>query len=158
MIRTFINKDFMPIAINIRNKKILLIGGGQVALHKMASLQQYLAELHVLAIHVCEEIKKQPVWYCEKAYERNDLGGAFLVYACTNIKSLNELIYNDCQELGILVNVVDNPLLCDFVSPAIYKKDYLSVAVSSNARDVYKSIEVRNKIKTILENDHSFQI
>jgi siroheme synthase-like protein len=112
----------------------------------------------VLAINVCDEIKKQAVWYTEKTYERNDLAGAFLVYACTNIKLLNERIYGDCQELGILVNVVDNPLLCDFVSPAIYKNDYLSVAVTSNARDVYKSIEVRNKIKSILENDHSFQI
>ena len=148
----------MPIAINIRNQRILLIGGGHVALHKIASLQQYHAELHVLAISVCEEIKKLPVWYTEKAYERNDLTGAFLVYACTNIKSLNEQVYSDCQELGILVNVVDDPLLCDFVSPAIYKKDYLSVAVSSNARDVYKSIEVRNKIKTILENDHTLQL
>jgi siroheme synthase-like protein len=158
MIRTFINKDFMPIAINIRNQRILLIGGGHVALHKIASLQQYQAELHLLAISVCEEIKKLAVWFTEKAYERNDLTGAFLVYACTNIKSLNEKIYSDCQELGILVNVVDDPLLCDFVSPAIYKKDYLSVAVSSNARDVYKSIEVRNKIQTILENDLTFQI
>ena len=148
----------MPIAINIRNQRILLIGGGRVALHKIVSLQQYKAELYVLAIHVCEEIKKLPVWYTEKAYERNDLTGAFLVYACTNIKSLNEQVYSDCQDLGILVNVVDNPLLCDFVSPAIYKKDYLSVAVSSNARYVYKSIEVRNKIKTILENDHTLQL
>jgi precorrin-2 dehydrogenase / sirohydrochlorin ferrochelatase len=158
MIRSFINKDFMPIAINIRNQRILLIGGGHVALHKIASLRQYQAELHVLAIHVSEEIKNQQISYTEKSYERNDLIGAFLVYACTNIKLLNELIYSDCQELGILVNVVDNPLLCDFVSPAIYKKDYLSVAVSSNARDVYKSIEVRNKIKTILENDLTLQI
>lgn len=148
----------MPIAINIRNKRILLIGGGKVALHKIESLKQYEAELHVLAINVCEEIKKQSVWYTEKAYERNDLTGAYLVYACTNIKSLNEQIYGDCQGLDILVNVVDNPLLCDFVSPAIYKKDYLSVAVSSNARDVYKSIEVRDKIKTILEDDITFQI
>jgi precorrin-2 dehydrogenase / sirohydrochlorin ferrochelatase len=158
MIRTHINKDFMPISINIRNKKILLIGGGHVALHKIASLRLYQADLYVLALSVCEEIKKLPVWHTEKPYERNDLAGAFLVYACTDIKPLNERIYNDCQELGILVNVVDNPLLCDFVSPAIFKKDYLSVAVSSNARDVYKSIEIRNKIKSILEDDHTFQI
>jgi siroheme synthase-like protein len=148
----------MPIAINIRNQRILLIGGGHVALHKITSLQQYQAELHIVASQVCEEIKKLPVWFTEKSYERNDLTGAFLVYACTNIKSLNEQIYGDCQGLGILVNVVDDPLLCDFVSPAIYKRDYLSVAVSSNARDVYKSIEVRDKIKTIIEDDLTFQI
>ena len=43
--------------------------------------------------------------------------------------------------------------MCDFVTPAIFKKDYVSVAVTSNAQSVMKSIEVRNKIKNFLEND-----
>jgi siroheme synthase-like protein len=158
MIRTHIDKDFMPVAINIRNRKILLVGGGKVALHKIPSLRQYHADIQVIAIKVCQEIRDLGISFREKAYDREDLGSAFLVYACTNIMPLNEKIYNDCQERGILVNVVDNPILCDFVSPAIYKKDYLSIAVSSNARDVYKSIEIRNKIKLILENDHSLEL
>ena len=148
----------MPIAIDIRDKKILLIGGGRIALHKISSLKQYQAEIHVLAIEVCEEIKSLGISFTEKAYERYDLNGAFLVYACTNIKTLNEQVYHDCRKSGILVNVVDNPPLCDFVSPAIYKKDYMSVAVSSNAHNVYKSIEVRNKIKSFLENDNTLQL
>jgi precorrin-2 dehydrogenase / sirohydrochlorin ferrochelatase len=153
-----LNKEFMPVALNIRDKKILLIGGGRIALHKISSLKQYQAELHVLALEVCEEIKGLEISYTEKAYDSADLKGAFLVYACTNMKSLNEQVYHDCHASGILVNVVDNPPLCDFVSPAIYKRGYMSVAVSSNAHNVYKSIEVRNKIKGFLEDDNSLPL
>jgi precorrin-2 dehydrogenase / sirohydrochlorin ferrochelatase len=149
-----LNKEFMPVAIDISGKKIILLGGGRVALHKIQSLQQYHSDIHVLAIEVCDEIKSLGIHYTEKPYEARDLKGAFLVYACTNIKSLNEKVYNDCKERGILVNVVDNPPLCDFVSPAIYKQGFMSIAVTSNARSVYKSIELRNKIKSFLENDN----
>jgi siroheme synthase-like protein len=152
-----LNKEFMPIAIDIRDKRILLIGGGRVALHKISSLQLYNADIKVLAIDVIHEIKTAGIPYVEKKYEKSDLKGAFLVYACTNIKPLNEMIYKDCKDLDILVNVVDNPPLCDFVSPAIYKKEYMSVAVTSNARSVYKSIEIRNRIRDFLENDQSMR-
>ena len=145
----------MPIAIDILGKKILLIGGGRIAMHKIISLRQYCADIRVVALEVIEDIKKLGLCYTEKPYEQSDLQGSFLVYACTNITTLNEQVQHDCSVLGILVNVVDNPALCDFVSPAIYKKEFLSVAVTSNARNVYKSIEVRDRIKNFIENDYT---
>ena len=148
----------MPIAIDVQDKTILLIGGGRIAMHKIKSLQQYRISIRVVATEVIGEIKSRGIHSTEKPYEKSDLRGSFLVYACTNIKSLNEQVYHDCREMGILVNVVDNPPLCDFVSPAIYKQDYISVAVTSNARSVFKSIEVRNRIKNFLENDYTLQL
>jgi precorrin-2 dehydrogenase / sirohydrochlorin ferrochelatase len=107
----------------------------------------------VIALEVLDEIKTMGYEYKEKPYEKSDLEGAFLVYACTNIIELNRQVKADAQSMGILTNVVDNPKLCDFVSPAIYKHDNIAVAVSSNAQNVYKAVEVRNKIKEILEHD-----
>jgi precorrin-2 dehydrogenase / sirohydrochlorin ferrochelatase len=148
-------KTFMPIAIDVKGKKILLVGGGRIAYHKILSLLQYTQNIHVVALEVSEQIKSSGIAYQEKAYDPHDLNGSILVYACTNIGELNQQILNDAHKSGILVNVVDNPGKCDFVSPAIYKKDYLSIAVTSNAQDVYESIQLRNHIKSFLENDHS---
>jgi precorrin-2 dehydrogenase/sirohydrochlorin ferrochelatase len=145
----------MPLAIDVKGKKILLIGGGRIAWHKIASLQQYADNIQVIAPEVSDQIKAAGIRFLEKPYEPSDLKGAILVYACTNISGLNESVLNDAHELGILVNVVDNPSHCDFVSPAIYRKGYMSVAVTSNAQDVYESIELRNRIKNFLENDNA---
>ncbi len=146
------DKSFMPVAINVRGRKVLLIGGGRIAWHKIQSLQQYADNIQVVATEVSEQIKAAGISYTEKPYEPSDLAGAIFVYACTNLRELNEKVLNDAHELGILVNVVDNPSRCDFVSPAIYRKSYMSVAVSSNAQDVYESIDLRNRIKNFLEN------
>ena len=144
---------FLPISINITDKKILIIGGGRIANHKIGFLEQFSKNITVVGLEVIPEIKSRDITWIEKAYQKNDLTGFFLIYACTNIIELNQQVKNDAESLGILCNVVDNPKLCDFVSPAIYKKGIYTVAVGSNAQNVYKAIEIRNKIKSILEND-----
>jgi precorrin-2 dehydrogenase / sirohydrochlorin ferrochelatase len=145
--------NFLPIAINVDDKKILLIGGGRIAFHKIGFLKPFAKNISVVALDVLNDIKAMGYEYKEKPYEKSDLEGAFLVYACTNIIELNRQVKMDAESLGILTNVVDNPKLCDFVSPAIYKHNNIAVAVSSNAQNVYKAVEIRNKIKEILEHD-----
>jgi len=143
---------FMPIAIDVANKKILLVGGGKVALHKIESLKNYAANIVVVAKEVDEKIKQAGYTCIEKEYEISDLQDSVLIYACTNIRELNQQIKNDAHKLGKLVNVVDKPDECDFVSPAIYRNKNISVAVSSNGQNVYKSIEIRNAIRNFLDN------
>ena len=147
------NKTFMPINIDVKGKKIVLIGGGRIAYHKLEGLLQYADTIELVAPEVLDKIKDLPINIKEKYYEASDLYGAILVYACTNISELNSRIKLDAAEKNILVNVVDNPVHCDFTTPAIYRKGYINVAVSSNAQNVYESIEVRNKIKNILNHD-----
>ncbi len=147
------NKSFMPIAIDVNDKKVLLIGGGKVAMHKIDILLQYANHIEVVALEIDDELKRKVSRWQEKAYQESDLDGSVIVYACTNIKELNAQVKADAAKRNILVNVVDNPAECDFVSPAIYKRNFVSVAVSSNARNVYKAIEVRNKIKEHLDHD-----
>jgi precorrin-2 dehydrogenase/sirohydrochlorin ferrochelatase len=144
---------FLPISINITDKKILIIGGGRIASHKIGFLEQFSKNITVIGLDVIDAIKNREITWVEKAYEKSDLNGFFLIYACTNIIELNQQVKADAESLGILCNVVDNPKLCDFVSPAIYKKGIYTVAVGSNAQNVYKAIEIRNKIKEVLEND-----
>lgn len=150
---TITDSIFLPISINIAGKKILLIGGGRIARHKINSLEQFACNISVVAIEVCEHIKDKGITYVEKQYEKSDLKGAFLVYACTNINELNRQIKVDAESLGILANVVDNPYICDFVSPALYKYENYTVAVGSNAQNVHTAIAIRDKIKIILEDD-----
>jgi len=144
---------FLPISINITNKKIMIIGGGRIASHKIGFLEQFTKNITVVGLEIIDTIKNRGLTYYEKAYEKSDLQGFFLVYACTNIIELNQKVKQDAEELGILCNVVDNPKLCDFVSPAIYKNGIYTISVGSNAQDVHKAIAIRNKVKELLEND-----
>ena len=140
---------YLPICININNKKILIIGGGDIALQKIELLKQFTNNIVVIASKVSLKIKNIGCEYYERDYDASCLKGYFLVYACTNNRKLNKEIKEDANKLGLLVNVVDDSQLCDFISPAIYKKGEMIVAVSSGGQNVLKSSRWRNKIKKI---------
>jgi len=149
-----VEQVFLPVLINITDKKILMIGGGKVAAHKLSTLLKFAGNITILAPEIIHEIMNDNrLDFMIKSYEKNDLLNFHIVYACTNNRKVNAVIKKDANDLGLLVNVADDPELCDFISPAIYKDDNITVAVGSNAQDVKKAIRIRNRIELILEND-----
>jgi len=144
--------QFLPISINVTYKKILLIGGGKVATHKGSILARFVNNVTVIAPEFTPEIKELPFTFIQKEYEKSDLEGFFLVYICTGNHELNAQIKANAEEFGILASVCDAPLLCDFVSPAIHKEDNITISVGSNAQDVYKSVDIRNQIKKLIQD------
>lgn len=145
-------KNFLPISIDISDSKILIIGGGQSALKKIKILQRSGAQLEVIAENIIDEVYETGVVCFKKSYEKSDLKGFLMLYSCTNNETLDRQIASDGKEAGVLVNIHDNPALCQFVSPAIYRDGNISVAVSSNAENVYEAIRLRNQIQEYLEN------
>lgn len=151
-------RKFLPISIDISDRKILVIGGGQSALKKIRILQRFGANIEVLAENITDEVYASGVVCFQKKYEKNDLKGYLMLYSCTNNEELDRQILQDGREAGVLVNIHDHPALCQFVSPAIYQDGNISVAVSSNAENVYESIRIRNLIQDYLENLKNTQI
>ena len=145
-------KNFLPISIDISDSKILIIGGGQSALKKIKILQRSGAQLEVIAENIIDEVYETGVVCFKKSYKKSDLRGYLMLYSCTNNETLDRQIASDGKEAGVLVNIHDNPALCQFVSPAIYRDGNISVAVSSNAENVYEAIRLRNQIQEYLEN------
>jgi len=145
-------KTYLPISIDISESKILIIGGGQSALNKIRILQRFSAQLEVVAENIIDEVTATGVVCFRKKYEKNDLKGYLMLYSCTNNEELDRQIAEDGHEAGVLVNIHDNPDLCQFVSPAIYQDGNITVAVGSNAENVQEAIRIRNQIQEFLEN------
>ncbi len=145
-------RKYLPISIDISDRKILIIGGGQSALKKIRILQRSGALLEVVAENVIDEVVATGVVCFRKSYEKSDLKGYLMLYSCTNNVELDRQIAIDGREAGVLVNIHDNPALCQFVSPAIYQDGNITVAVGSNAENVQEAIRIRNDIQEYLEN------
>jgi len=151
-------KNFLPISIDISDQKILIIGGGQSALKKIRILKRFGANIDVIAENIIDDVRKSGIVCIQKNYEKSDLRGYLMLYSCTNNESLDKQIAIDGREAGVLVNIHDNPVLCQFVSPAIYQDGNITVAVASNATDVYQAIRLRNLIQEFLENQKTQSI
>ena len=146
------NKQFLPIALDITDKKILIIGGDEDAYKKLKILQRSTNLIEVVAPKIIDWIKNAGVIFHEKQYDKSMLENYFLIYSCVEDPAFVRQLIRDTKEAGVLLNVHDQPDLCEFVSPAIYKQSNISIAVSSNGKDVYESIRVRNQLKDYFEN------
>jgi siroheme synthase-like protein len=145
------NNTFLPVSVNITGKKILIVGGGKVGFHKATILSRYTQQAVVVSPEFRDGFAGLPFVCVNREYCPSDLDGAFLVYACTENEKLNRKIYQDAAERGVLVSVCDDPSLCDVISPAICKIGDLTISVSSNGKDVKRSIRIRNRINELIE-------
>ena len=146
-------KVFLPLNIRVDDKRILFVGGGKIALHKIQTIEKYTRNITILAPEIIDALRGKGFTEIVKRYEPSDLDGFFLVYASTNDNEVNRQIRDDAGARGIMVNVVDNRELSDFISPAIIKKGEMTVAVSSNGQNVKKSVEWRNRLRDTVLND-----
>ena len=142
--------SFLPISLNLRGKKILMVGGGQVARHKLKTLSLYTSRITVLAPHIMREIADSGVKCVRLEYDSRFLKGISIVYACTDDHALNCRIKKEANARAILVNVADGRGLCDFISPAVYKDGSMSVAVGSQGRDVKLSVAWRDRLARLI--------
>ncbi len=126
-----------------------------MALHKIKTLLLFTESITVLAAVHDQAFTATTVTLLRKKFEPDDLDGFGLVYACTNDRDTNRMIAESAAERHILCNVADDPELSGFISPAVYKKDDMSVSVSSGGADVKKSVKWRNRIREIIEDDFS---
>ncbi|RPJ57820.1 MAG: bifunctional precorrin-2 dehydrogenase/sirohydrochlorin ferrochelatase [Acidobacteria bacterium] len=145
---------FLPICIRIADRKVLMVGGGRIALQKLRTLLKYTRDVLVRAPEVALEIEQSGIAIDRQAYSPECLAGTGLVFACTNDEAVNRQVVRDARARGILVCSADDPESCDFVSPAILKEGHMSIAVSSDARDVKKAISWRNSIRRLVEEGH----
>lgn len=144
--------SYLPICINIRKKKILIIGGGNSAWHKLKSILKFTTNVVVIAPEIKENIERLPINIIKRNIKFEDIDNFDIIYICTNNRDLNKQLYEYCVNMNKLVNVTDNPGLSTFVSPAVIVEDGMVVAVSSDAKNVKKSIELRDKILKFLRN------
>ena len=144
--------DYLPITINIVSANILIVGGGKVATHKAQILARFTDRATVIAPEITDELKSLPFHVIEKEFEASDLDGFQILFVCTGDHELNHRIKKLAAERHILTSVCDDPAQCDFISPAIFRDDNLTIAVGSDSRDVKRSIRVRNRIKELIEN------
>ncbi|MGO1368714.1 precorrin-2 dehydrogenase/sirohydrochlorin ferrochelatase family protein [Senegalia sp. (in: firmicutes)] len=129
------NSDFYPIMLNIKNKKIAIIGGGNIAYRKLKKLVDYDANITLIAPNINEEIYKykDKISIIKDKYKKTYILNSFLVIAATDDKVLNQKISNDCKDENILFNNISD-MYSDFIVPSSIKRGDLTISISTNGK------------------------
>jgi siroheme synthase-like protein len=138
---------YLPVSLSLEGKRCLVVGGGNVALRKIETLLEYNAALTVVAIEPVEKLN----YYAEKGklklekreYQSPEASRYDIVIAASDSLESNQVVARDCREAHVPINAVDNPDLCDFIFPAILRRDCLTVAVSTDGKAPFLSGHLR---------------
>lgn len=148
-----------PLFMDLRGKKCVVVGGGNVATRKIEALLDFDADIHVISPESTAEINE--LYYegrikvFEKKYEEKDLENAFLVIAATSDSSVNEIVYVDAVGRNVPVNVVDCPQKCTFIFPSIVKRGDLVIGISTSGGYPALSKCIREKVEMVIPETYA---
>jgi siroheme synthase-like protein len=150
------NKDskppvYYPIFLNIKDKRCVVVGGGQVALRKAKMLLEGRANVFVISPNPHPEIiklsKRKTIHLIQRDYKPGDLKDAAIILACTDVKEVNHKVADEAKKAGVLVNVADNPERSNFITPSFFKRGNLTIAVSTSGISPALARKIRTKLE-----------
>lgn len=132
------------------NFSILVVGGGEVAARKIETLLQIHCGITIIAPQIANLIDRNvqigSIRWIQREYAPGDCKGFQLVIAATPTREVNRKVSDEAREMGILVNVVDDPVLSTFIFPAVWRHKSLLVAVSTEGIAPFMAAEIRDRL------------
>jgi siroheme synthase-like protein len=148
---------YYPMFLEMKGRPCLVVGGGQVAARKVEGLLAADARVSVVSPSLDPEIAKlkaeRRIQHISRQYQQGDLKGYALVIAATDDAATNERVVLDARQSGILVNVVDEPALCDFIVPSVIRRGDVVLAISTGGLSPALARWLRQELETYLSED-----
>ncbi len=126
---------YYPLFMDLRGRRVVVVGGGKVAERKVRGLLRVQAAVHVVSPDLTPGLSmlaaKKKIAVTPRAYQAGDVDRAVLVFAATNDPATQQAIRRDAEAAGGLVNLADNRQDSSFLVPASFSRGDLMVALST---------------------------
>ena len=146
--------EHLPIFINLKQKPVLVVGGGDIALRKINLLIKAQARVDCLSPFFCEGMnslsRDNYVNLINKSFEPADIKDYSVIIAATDDATVNSSISSIAHDKRIPVNVVDSPALSSFIMPSIVDRSPVIIAVSSAGKAPVLARIIRAKLETVI--------
>ncbi len=154
MSRSSEKPGYFPVAINLRDRDCLVVGGGKVALRKVCGLLESGGRVTVTAPQFCEELealgREGAVELRQREYVPREAARFGLVIAASDSLAVNNRVFNECRAASVPVNVVDDPEHCDFIIPANLKRGPLTVSIGTGGTAPFFTKWIRERLEEML--------
>ena len=151
--------DYLPVFLNVKQQRCLVVGGGSVAVRKVSLLLEAGAYVHVvspsLAAELSQWIQQQKITHDAQPFNPGHLERCMLVIAATNDMAVNRAVSVAAGVRNIPVNVVDHPELCTFIMPSIVDRSPLMIAVSSGGKSPVLARLIRARLETLIPHAYA---
>lgn len=147
-----------PVNLNITKRLCVVVGGGDVALRKAKALLMANGLVRIISpeLHpgLLELNQTGEIQWLERMYVEGDLQEAFLVFAATDNRSVQDRIMAEAEKCGALINSVDDPHASHFHVPASFRRGNMLVTVSTTGGSPALARRVRQQLEKIVGEEY----
>jgi len=151
--------NLFPVFLKTQQLRVLLVGGGNVALEKLHALlsNNPFTQITLISPEIKNEIlvlaKEYNIFIIQRKFEIADLNSCELVLVAINNKTISASIQREAKKRKILTNVADTPELCDFYLSSIVQKGHLKIAISTNGQSPTMAKRLKELLNEALPNE-----
>lgn len=150
--------NYFPIFLDSKYINAIVIGGGEVAARKIELLLKTTTNIAIISKNVSVSverlIKTHDLKYSACEFSEDMILPYNLVIAATNDPNVNATVALVANRENKLVNVVDQPELCSYITPAIIDRSPMIVALSSSGTSPVLIRMLREQIEKILPSGY----
>ncbi len=140
---------YFPLFIDLKDRPVVVAGGGEDALRKVRLLLKTEARISVIAAALHDELAAEPrVTWVARRFDAALLDGAALVFSAD--KHLNPAVTAAARARGIPVNAVDDAEISTFIVPSIVDRDPVVVAIGTEGTAPVLGRGLRERIDAML--------
>ncbi|PYN98789.1 MAG: siroheme synthase [Candidatus Rokuibacteriota bacterium] len=151
--------DYFPAFLDLRERPCLVVGGGAIAERKARELLACHARVTVvspcLALGLQKLAESGSIAWRPRTFLRSDVRRCTLAIAATGVPAVDAAVAVEARRRGVLVNVVDRPVQCDFIFGSVLRRGELQVAVSTGGRSPALAREIRRRLESIIGPEYA---
>jgi uroporphyrin-III C-methyltransferase / precorrin-2 dehydrogenase / sirohydrochlorin ferrochelatase len=146
--------DYLPVFLQLRDRPVLVVGGGRVAARKVELLRRTGAKITVVAPKLADELRELAttgeLQYVNTVFSPEHVAGTVAVIAATGVPEVNAAVSAAAREQNIPVNAVDDPAASTFIFPAIVDRSPILIAISSGGQAPVLARRIREQMEALL--------
>lgn len=149
---------YYPVHLDLLGRRVLVVGGSKVAEGKLHQLLDAGARVSVVSVTLSSElvslVERGSIEFREGTFDPADLAGVSIVISATDSRKMNELVAEAARDAGIWCNVVDQPELCDFITPALVVRGDLQIGISTSGGSPTLAQRVKREISELIGKEY----
>jgi len=146
--------DVFPAFVKVAERRVLVVGHGGEAAAKVRLLGETNATIVVIAKEIdadlSEAIELFQAEHIAEDFRPAHLTDAALVFSAREDWDLDKAVVDAARIMGVPVNAVDKPELCDFYTGALVNRAPIAVAITSTGVGPVLSRHIRARIEAML--------
>ncbi len=144
---------YYPVNLDLTGRLCVILGDPRVVERKSETVLECGARIRAVTPNPTPRLRERAsageIELRQRDFQPGDVSDAWLVIASTGDRATDEAIHREAVAAKAVVNIVDVPDLCTFITPAVVRRGPLTIAVNTNGVVPGFSKRVRQRLESL---------